>query len=293
MLIQMLKKGEREEWMYVADLKMKSDNGNCKLIKCPLDYNEDRLKYTVEEIGDMPYWRDTQKKAGTLQIPSNSEPVKTENFNNEQRVAYQIVQNHFKSKGQKQLLMIITGLGGSGKSYVIQALSELLDTQCKVCAFFGIAAFNIKGRTLHSLLQLPIKGRNNGPLKASALAKLQQELDGVRYLIIDEFSVIGQRMFAWINRRCKDATGCITNPFGGISIILVGDIGQLPPITDQVLYYNKPQSDLAIEGYYMYREFTTVVKFKTNERGKGADAQQEIFRALQIRVRDGNSTIED
>lgn len=108
--------------------------------------------------------------------------------------------------------MIITGLGGSGKSYVIQALSELLDTQCKICAFFGIAAFNMKGRTLHSLLQLPIKGRNNGPLKASALANLQHELDGVRYLIIDEFSVIGQRMFAWINRRCKEATGCTTNP---------------------------------------------------------------------------------
>lgn len=106
--------GEREEWMYLADLKMKSDNGNCKLIKCPLDYNEDRLKYTVEEIGDRPYWIDTQKKAGTLQIPSNSEPVKIENFNNEQRVAYQIVQNHFKFKGQKQLLMIITGLGASG-----------------------------------------------------------------------------------------------------------------------------------------------------------------------------------
>ena len=110
-----------------------------------------------------------------MQIPSNSEPVKIENFNNEQRVAYQIVQNHFKSEGQKQLLMIITGLGGQEKA-VIQALSELLDTQCNVCAFFGIAAFNIKGRTLHSLLQLPIKGRNNGPLKSSALAKLQHEL---------------------------------------------------------------------------------------------------------------------
>ena len=65
--------------MYLADLKMISDNGNCKLMECPLDYNEDRLKYTVEEIGDMPYLIDTQKKAATLQIPSNSEPVKIEN----------------------------------------------------------------------------------------------------------------------------------------------------------------------------------------------------------------------
>ena len=108
--------------LYLADLKMKSDNGNCKLIKCPLDYNEDRLKYTVEEIGDMPYWMDTQKKAGTLQIPSNSEPVKIENFNNEQRVAYHIVQKHFKSKGQEQLLMIITGLGGQEKAMLFKHL---------------------------------------------------------------------------------------------------------------------------------------------------------------------------
>ena len=48
-------------------------------------------------------------------------------------------------------------LGGSGKSFVIQALCNLLNKKCRVCAYFGIAAFNIKGYTLHSLLQLPIK----------------------------------------------------------------------------------------------------------------------------------------
>ena len=70
----------------------------------------------------MPYWIDTQKKAATLQILSNSEPVKIENFNNEQRVAYQIVQNHSKSEGQKQLLMIITGLGGQEKAMLFKHL---------------------------------------------------------------------------------------------------------------------------------------------------------------------------
>ena len=63
---------------------------------------------------------------------------------------------------------------------------------------------------------------------------MQHDLDGVEYLIIDEFSVVGQKMFAWINRRCKQATGNLTIPFGGMSIILVGDIAELPPVTDQV-----------------------------------------------------------
>ena len=103
------------------------------------------------------------------------------------------------------------------------------------------------------------------------MAKLQHGLGAVIYIFIDEFSVIGQKMFAWINRRCKQATGYSTVPFGGISIILVGDVAQLPPITDQVLYHTRPNSDLAIEGYCMYKKFEKVVKFEVNERARGAD----------------------
>lgn len=128
--------------------------------------------------------------------------------------------------------------------------------------FFGIAAYNVGGNTLHSLLQPPIRGKKNGPLKSSALSKLQEDLNEVKYLIIDESSVVGQKMFAWINRRCKEATGQSTIRFGGISVILVGDIAQLPPITDQVLYHNKPKNDLAIEGYCMHRKFETVIKLE-------------------------------
>lgn len=55
-------------------------------------------------------------------------------------------------------------------------------------------------------------------------------------------------MFGWLNRRCKQPTGISTVPFDGMSIVLVGDIAQLPPITDQVLYHTKPKSELAVEG---------------------------------------------
>jgi len=82
-------------------------------------------------------------------------------------------------------------------------------------------------------------------------------------------------------------------PFGGISIILVGDIVQLPPITDRVLYHTRPNSDLAIEGYCMYKKFERVVMFEVNERARGADDELQRFRAFQIRARDGNSNLED
>ena len=60
--------GEREEWMIIADMKLQSDNGNKLRLNCPSDfYAQDRLKYTAQEIGDMPHWINMQKKRRQLE----------------------------------------------------------------------------------------------------------------------------------------------------------------------------------------------------------------------------------
>ena len=66
------------------------------------------------------------------------------------------------------------------------------------------------------------------------MSKLQDDLNGIKCLIIDEYSVIGQKMFGWNDRRLRQATGLTALPFGGISIVLVGDGEQLPPVSDQL-----------------------------------------------------------
>ena len=63
--------------------------------------------------------------------------VNIKKFNDAQRIAYNIVQDHFISENKEPLLMMITGLGGSGKSFVIQALSQLLHTKCTVCILWN------------------------------------------------------------------------------------------------------------------------------------------------------------
>lgn len=158
----------------------------------------------------MPHWIGEQKETVIPELDNTLGPLsELTKMNVNQRAAFNIIRDHYLNADNSQLLLMITGLGGSGKSFVIEAVRTLRNEKCTVCAFFGIAAFNIKGTTLHSLLQLPIQGKRNGPLKSSALAKLQTDLNGMRYLIIDEFSVIGQKMFAWINRRCKEATAVL------------------------------------------------------------------------------------
>ena len=113
-------------------------------------------------------------------------------LNISQRKSYDIVENHFRNP-QEQLLMIIKGLAGSGKSFVIDAIRSLLKQCFIVTAFFGIASFNVRGKTLNSLLRLPIRGKNRHGLKGSTLVKLQEYLNGIHYLIIDEFYVVGKK----------------------------------------------------------------------------------------------------
>ena len=78
--------------------------------------------------------------------------------------------------------MIITGLAGSGKSYLINSIRALLEETCVVSAYFGIAAFNVKRKTLHSILNLQIRGKNHKDLKGPALLQLQERLSGIKYI---------------------------------------------------------------------------------------------------------------
>ena len=94
-------------------------------------------------------------------------------FSENQRKAYNIVYNHFKTRNQKPLFLLIKGIAGSGKRYVINALRNLLKMECRVLAYTGKASFNVNGITLHSLFKLPIGSKRQSDLKGIALQQLQ------------------------------------------------------------------------------------------------------------------------
>ena len=100
-------------------------------------------------------------------------------------------------------------------------------------------------------------------------------------------------MLRWIAKRCKQASGQNTLTFGGINVILISDIAQLPAMTDKVLYYCKPNGQLATEGFCMYHKFDKVVKFTVNQRAQGDSIDQEDFRNLLVNARDGNTTVDE
>ena len=57
-----------------------------------------------------------------------------------------------------------------------------------------------------------------------------------RYLIVDEVSMLGRNMMARVDKGLRQATTHLDTPFGGISVILIGDFAQLPPVGDRPLF---------------------------------------------------------
>ncbi|CAN0450826.1 unnamed protein product, partial [Ascophyllum nodosum] len=97
--------------------------------------------------------------------------------------------------------MLVLGTAGTGKSWLVYALSNLLGDHVRRAAPTGMAAFLIGGSTLHSLLSLPVRDRKD--LQGDSLKKLQARLAGVKYIIIDELSMVSQVQMAWIDRRLR------------------------------------------------------------------------------------------
>ncbi|KAH7905660.1 hypothetical protein BJ138DRAFT_1017420, partial [Hygrophoropsis aurantiaca] len=80
--------------------------------------------------------------------------------NEEQERSFRIITDHFLDQSVQPLHMFMTGIGGSGKSYVIKALVEFFrrcgaSQQLLLSAPTGSAAVLIDGYTIHALTFLP------------------------------------------------------------------------------------------------------------------------------------------
>lgn len=116
------------------------------------------------------------------------------------------------------------------------------------------------------------------------MANLQKKLKHIKYLIVDEVSMLGQNMMAWVDKRLRQATTHLDVPFGGISVLLIDDFAQLPPVGDRPLFAPEGEGS---HGHTMYKLVKKVV------RQSGTNAESKQFRDILLRLRDGKSTESD
>ncbi len=133
-------------------------------------------------------------------------------------------------KGQN---VIMQGPGGTGKSYTINLVANHFARKGMVVfvtALTGVAALNISGKTLHSwashgLLDRPLEHYTT----SSMWSKGANNIRMTDLLIIDEVSMMDLKIFELLDQLCRHHRNT-TDFFGGIKLILCGDIMQLPPV---------------------------------------------------------------
>ena len=96
-------------------------------------------------------------------------------------------------------------------------------------------------------------------MQGDSLQRLQLRLEGESFLIVDEMSMIGHKMLSSLDNRLRAGTGKENIPFGGMSEILMGDFGQLPPVCDRPMYVSGNGSVVSDHGHSVYLMFESVI----------------------------------
>ncbi|GFQ73072.1 ATP-dependent DNA helicase [Trichonephila clavata] len=138
---------------------------------------------------------------------------------------------------REPLLIYLIGPAGSGKTFVIKGMMEICkrfsDTDCIfnayiACASPGKAVTAIGGSTVHSALSISLS--RVMPLNIEKAHQYRTLFKFVKVLIVDEVSMVSAELLEQLNTRLKQITGLFTKYFGGLDVILIGDLRRLLPV---------------------------------------------------------------
>ena len=107
------------------------------------------------------------------------------------------------------------------------------------CASTGKAAVAIDGTTVHTALKISLSRLL--PLSTEVAHQYRALFKYVKMIIIDEISMIGAELLTQIDSRLKQITGNFNTNFGGVDVIMIGDLRQLPPVRATPIYKQQKQ----------------------------------------------------
>ncbi|KAJ3479965.1 hypothetical protein NLI96_g8691 [Meripilus lineatus] len=211
-------------------------------------------------------------------------------LNDGQSRSYSLIVAQLNAHDPAPLRMYLGGIGGTGKSQVIKCIIAYLAARDQshrfiVMAPTGSAAALIDGSTYHSIL-----GFGNMKTVKSDLSptKVKEDLAGVDLIFLDEISMVSCEDFADISDKLSKAFPLSGQPFGGKSMIVAGDFGQLPPGSpfSHPLYSgsigvdpDRVQGKLQkpVYGKSFWHTFTTVVILTENMRLTSMEAHDVAY----------------
>lgn len=184
------------------------------------------------------------------------------------------IADHFASFTHRSFFL--TGKAGTGKTTFLKQLRKTTSKQLAVVAPTGVAAINAGGVTIHSFFQLPFtpfvptpEGRLNLTRKIKMSGRKRKVLQELELLVIDEISMVRADVLDEIDTVLRHYRFRHNEPFGGVQVILIGDLYQLAPVAIaeewKVLspYYSSPyffDSQVIREHPLLYVEFDKIFR---------------------------------
>lgn len=141
----------------------------------------------------------------------------------------------------RQGITFVHGKAGSGKSHLINQLITRVGGCVVLTPTNQASTLYADARTIHSyfwgaLDSLDEGYQNPANVTDERVMRLRSNLEGVRLLVLDEVSMVRSDLMEMVHTICQRRMGN-SQPFGGIPVVLVGDLFQLPPIvSDEAVY---------------------------------------------------------
>ena len=142
----------------------------------------------------------------------------------------------------------------------------------------GVAASLLNGRTLHNLFSLPLRRIETdvmlNPLTPDQLMTTRKRFKNSCLLIIDEMSMLNTTTLHHVHTRLQQINQS-TEPFGGIPIVLMGDMFQLPPCPGEPMYktvFKEPKLQRMVKSSYLGSElFQSFAKYELTQQMRCKD----------------------
>lgn len=185
--------------------------------------------------------------------------------------------------------IFLTGNAGTGKSTLLQYFRKKTKKKIAVLAPTGVAALNVKGQTIHSFFGFapgisPVNIRRATKDKTDVMKALDA-------IVIDEISMVRADLLDCVDQSLRLNRGKPNQKFGGVQMIFIGDLFQLPPIVtehDRFMFEEEYLSPYFFSAYALGDFDLTYIELKKVYR-----QSDEKFVGLLNRMRNKQMTSED
>jgi ATP-dependent DNA helicase PIF1 len=169
--------------------------------------------------------------------------------------------------------VFLTGKAGTGKSTLLNLFRQTTHKKIAVLAPTGVAALNVRGQTIHSFFGFP--PRIITPQEAShkvSRKDLQRLYKNLEMIVIDEVSMVRADVMDGIDRFLRVNRENYL-PFGGVQMVFVGDLFQLPPVLT-----NDPVQRDYFRDYYESPYFFSAKVFSDDNWGLEQIELRKVYR---------------